>query len=231
MKKNAIIAIVAVVVVVLLGVGGFFITKDMRQEKILIEEISKISSMDATKDNFDDLPIKTTGDYATVEKAVKSYLKEFSDVLKSTMEVMQDEKIAQLLSGENIKNDGPEFVQTKEYINNSKTKFNENVTKLIKMCDEETMMENIKKENLGAKFEELYKNLMFDDKVKQDLKTSQKQMETASKQINNVFDTQLEIVEFLNKNKNNWEVNSSNQVVFTTQSLVNQYNALVRKLS
>ena len=38
MKKNAIIAIVAVVVVVLLGVGGFFITKDMRQEKILIEE-------------------------------------------------------------------------------------------------------------------------------------------------------------------------------------------------
>lgn len=231
MKKNAIIAVVAVVVVVLLGVGGFFITKDMRQEKLLIEEVNKISSMDATKDNFDDLPIKTTGDYAVVEKAVKSYLKEFSDVLKSTMGVMQDEKIAQLLSGENIKNDGPEFVQTKEYINNAKAKFNENVTKLISMCDEETMMENIRKENLDSKFEELYKNLMFDEDVKKDLKASQSQMETASKQVNNVFDTQLEIVDFLNKNKGKWEVNSSNQVVFSTQSLVNQYNALVRKLS
>lgn len=231
MKKNAIIAVAAVVVVALLGVGGFFITKDMRQEKLLIEEVSRISSMDATKDNFDDLPIKTTGDYAVVEKAVKSYLKEFSDVLKSTMEVMQDEKIAQLLSGENIKNDGPEFVQTKEYINNAKAKFNENVTKLISMCDEETMMENIRKENLDSKFEELYKNLMFDEDVKKDLKTSQSQMETASKQVNNVFDTQLEIIDFLNKNKGKWEVNSSNQVVFSTQALVNQYNALVRKLS
>ena len=99
------------------------------------------------------------------------------------------------------------------------------------MCNEDTMMENIKKENLDAKFEELYKNLMFDDKVKQDLKTSQSQMETASKQVNNVFDTQLEIVNFLNANKGKWEVNASNQVVFTTQALVNQYNALVRKLS
>lgn len=231
MKKNAIIAIVAVVVVVLLGVGGFFITKDMRQEKLLIEEVSRISSMDATKDNFDDLPIKTTGDYAVVEKAVKSYLKEFSDVLKSTMEVMQDEKIAQLLSGENIKNDGPEFVQTKEYINSAKARFNENVTKLISMCDEETMMENIRKENLDSKYEELYKNLMFDEDVKKDLKASQTQMEAASKQVNNVFDTQLEIVDFLNKNKGKWEVNSSNQVVFSTQSLVTQYNILVRKLS
>lgn len=230
MNKKILGIIAAVLVVIVIAVAGYFLTQGMRQEKLLIEEVNKISSMDITKEDVN-LPIKTTGDYAVVEKAIKSYLSEFGADAKEVTTILSDEKIGKVLSADNYKEDGPEFAKTKEFISTTKTNFNEKMGRLVSMCKEETILENIKKENLDSKYEELYKNLMFDDKVKKDLQDAGKELEASSTTVNNMLDTQLEIINLLANNPTTWKINSSNQIEFSSVSMLSQYNTLVRKLS
>ena len=230
MNKKVIGAIVAVVIVILIAVAGYFFTQGMRQEKLLAEEVNKISRMDITKEDVN-LPIKTTGDYAIVEKAIKSYLSEFGQKAKSVTTMLSDEKLGKVLSADNYKEDGPEFKSTKEFISTTKTKFNEEMERLVSMCKEETILEHIKKENLSEKYETLYKNLMFDDTVKKELVEAGEQLSESSEVVNTMLDTQEEIINLLANNPSAWTINSRNQVEFKDSNLLNQYNTLVRKLS
>lgn len=230
MNKKLLGSIATVVVVVVIAVAGYFFTQGTRQEKLLIEEVNTISKMDITKQDVN-LPIKTTGDYAVVERAIKSYLSEFGEKAKSVSTILSDEKIAKLLSADNYKEDGPEFKATKEFIATTRTNFNENMDRLVSMCKEETIVENIKKENLSSKYEELYKTLMFDDKVKKDLVEAGDQLSESSELVNSMLNTQEEIINFLANNASAWSINSRNQVEFKDAGLLSQYNTLVRKLS
>ena len=114
MKKK----IILIVVILLLIAGGtiaYLYMTDMKQEEILIQEVNKISELDLSSDDVD-MDIKTKGDYAIVEKAIKDYINEYSNITKATINIMNDEKIEDILSIENYKKDGPDFVETKKYV-------------------------------------------------------------------------------------------------------------------
>ena len=181
MNKKVVIAIVAVIVVVLV-VFGFFASRDIMQVKKLTEEVQALTNMDITKDDFN-TEIKTTGDYATVEKSIKTYLNDFSVELKKVLAILQDDKFVKILTVDNYKEDGPDFEKTKEYISTTKTNFNESMDIVKEKCSKEAIMEQIKKENLDQKYVDLYEKLMLDEKIEKDLAKQQEELQADRKSV------------------------------------------------
>lgn len=227
MKKKMIV-IVAILALIVVGVIGYFATLDLKQGVTLRKEVDTIGKLDITKDEID-MTIKTKGDYAVVEKTIKEYLNNYSINIKEAMNIMQDKKMAEILTVDNYKNDGPEFTSSKEYISKAKTDFNEKMNLLINMTSEEKMMQEIENKNLDSNFVELYRELMLGDKMEEDLKQMVKSLEEASTAINNILDTQEKVIDLLINNKGKWEV-QGNQIQFSTQKLVNEYNSLISNL-
>ncbi len=228
MKKK----IILIVVILLLIAGGtiaYLYMTDMKQEEILIQEVNKISELDLSSDDVD-MDIKTKGDYAIVEKAIKDYINEYSNITKATINIMNDEKIEDILSIENYKKDGPDFVETKKYVENSKKEFNDNIQKLIELTNEESIKKNIEKANLTDNYYlELYNNLMLGEEMSQDLKDTEAELVDSKEMLNEVYATQENVIDFLVKNKGKWSI-EGDELQFESDDLANKYEELIDSL-
>ena len=132
MKKKIFIGIGVVLVLIVITIGYFVVT-DLNQESKLENELIEISDM-VNEDNVDIDAVYerlnstvTTGDYKVVEIAFKTYLKDNFDNTLKIAEILEDEKLVNILTPENYLNDGKDFIKTKEYIAKKKVfedKFN-----------------------------------------------------------------------------------------------------------
>ena len=169
--------------------------------------------------------------YKEREKAIKEYMDEYAINYQQVLKLVNDEKSLVLLSADNYKQDGPEFIKTKEYITDTKTKFNKSFDKLSKMSSEKYIMENITKQNLGTYYENLYKELMFNKMItRQELNNIKTELDKDKKELINRLETEEAVINFLIENKDNWTVNND-KIVFKKTETLNQYNELVGKIN
>ena len=122
MKKKVLITILIIVLIVI-GIFAYLFISDMQQEEKLQAEITEIEDL-TNAENIDETAIKerlertvTKGDYATVEQSYKSYIKDILENLTQISEILNSEKITNILTIENYQKDGKEFKETKNYIN------------------------------------------------------------------------------------------------------------------
>lgn len=227
MKKKIIISAV-IIVIAIVGIIGYFAMSNLMQSITLTKEIDKVGKTDITKDDID-MTIKTKGDYGVVEKTIKEYINTYSNNCKEVTNIIQDGKLEQILTAENYQNDGPEFVNTKEYIANTKKEFNEKMNLLIDMTSKEKMLEAIQNKNLNEDFIKLYEDLMLGNETKIDLTQTVDALQETSTYINRLLDTQEKVIELLANNKGKWQVNNE-QIEFETQKLVDEYNNIISGL-
>ena len=228
-KKKIIVAVIITVFVLVGGITACTVITDSKQESILREEVKILSKKDITKDRYN-VTIKTHGDYAVVEKAIKEYLDDYAVTLQSLLKIMDDKQLANILSIDNLKSDGPDFVKTKEYLTNTKKDFNEKLTKLTNMTSEDEIMKQIKSKNLDKFYVNLYEELMLRGVGGSDFKTSRDDLEKASSTINNILDTESKMIDLLVSNKGNWSI-ENNKLVFKNTDILNKYNELKKQLS
>ena len=229
MKKKSIAIIIALVILVIVGVLAYIGTADLRQASTLRAEAQKLSEMDIEKDNVD-MDIKTTGEYAVIEQTMKEYINKYSTTLKELEVILDDDKISELLTAENYKNDGPDFVETKKYITETRESFNEKMQTLIDMTSQEKMMEAIEEKNLSQEYVDLYKELMLGENMTEDLKEAVESLQESSEIINKILDIQDNIIDLLIENKGKWEVSDEGEIQFESQQLVNKYNEFLDSL-
>lgn len=226
--KKKIIIIAVIIVIAIVGIIGYFAMSNLMQSITLTKEVDKVGKTDITKDDID-MTIKTKGDYGVVEKTIKEYINTYSNNCKEVMNIIQDGKLEQILTAENYQNDGPEFVNTKEYIANTKKEFNEKMNLLIDMTSKEKMLEAIQNKNLNEDFIKLYEDLMLGNETKIDLTQTVDALQETSTYINRLLDTQEKVIELLANNKGKWQVNND-QIEFETQKLVDEYNNIISGL-
>lgn len=230
MKKNSkIVIIIAIILAILIVIGGGFFTYDRFQKQALIVEINKVSRTDISKETINVDNIKTKGKYGKIEKAIKSYMNDYATTLQETMSLIINDQFNNLLTTKNYKEDGPEFIKSKEFIIKTKQEFKEKVEKLQKGLTEESVLAKIEPEGLDKKSVELYKNLMFDEQTKKELEATNKKLEQTANQISSILDIQEQIFNFLTQNNGKWEI-SGNQIMFQTQTLVKEYNGYITKI-
>ena len=229
--KKKIIIIVAIIIVAILVIMGYFIFSDLKQEENLKTELSEISDLtnaetidiDAINERLD--RIITTGDYAVVEDAFKTYLREnFDNILKIT-EILNDERITTLLTVENYKEDGKEFTESKNYIVTTRNELERCKAKYAEFLTEEKAMSYINDKGLDSYYTDLYKQEFVGDIES----SNDGVVESSIDEIIAILNTSEKILNLLSENQNDWEIEGEN-IVFSNDSLSNEYDELINSL-
>lgn len=232
MKKKGLIAII-IVVLLLIGVGVFIVSNGIMQQLKLRKEIGEINLLlneknidyDAINKKLDETVSK--GNYAVVEETAKQYMTDTLGYITKITEILQDKQMAKILSAENYKQDMPEFVNTKTYIEQTKKELEDNKNALLEMFTEEKVMSYIEQKNIGKYYNNLYKELAFEGESidKDDIKTIEDSINTVIK----MLEQSNKIIDFLIANNGKWSIRG-NSVLFDNQSLANEYNNLISEL-
>ena len=231
MKKILItIGVVVALIVLLLTI---IIIKDLNQEEKLRQELNEIDSL-INFDEFDYDKVNerlgktiSSGDYLVVEKAAKKYLKDTIDITLTYVNLVTDEKFSNVLTLENYQEDGPNFINTKLYIKETKEQIEDNKNKILNQFNNETVLSYIENKNLDSYYIDFYKSLAFSSEAE-----ITKNKQEIEQNINVVIDTLNvydEVINFLIYNKNNWTIEGE-YIVFFNEEIHEQYNQLLLKL-
>ncbi len=234
MKKGLIIGIIiAVIVLVAVLAGGYLFVNDTKQKaKILetfaeIEEITKSGNFNMEQLNEKTRTIVSSGKYAKVEKAAKNYASDLFGKAFEIKSMLEDEKMAQLLTASNYAEDGPEFVESKKYISETKQKLEQGKTEMLGYIEEGKINSYIEAETTDGYCIELYQQLLSEDIEMSD--AEKKEFETSIDKVISMLQIEEEVLNFLTENKGKWEIEGE-QVLFNSNSLVIQYNGFLTKL-
>ena len=231
MKKKILIVLLIIIVIALVGVG-YFVFTDMMQEDKLKTELSELNDlvnaenidMDAINEKLDRRI--TTGDYEKVEDAYKSYLRDNFDNSIQIANILNDEKITTLLTVENYESDGKDFTESKEYITNTRETLEECKAKYTEFLTEEKAMSYINDKGLDSYYTDLYKDEFIGDMSSASQDTT---VQNSIDEVITILNTSEEVLNLLSENQNSWEIDGEN-ISFNSESLSNQYDALVNSL-
>lgn len=235
MKKGKKIAIIILVIVIaIVAVFSVMVVNDLKQEENLTNE------MNTLYDLIGDFPLKydeiesklnqtvTTGSYYEVEIAVKSYMSDIVSSIKQLDNLLDEDSMANVLSASNIKEDGPNFTDTKQYLKESKETLDKVSSNLSNYFTEEKAMTYIENKELDNYYVELYKKYATDSNTSS-LEQDRKEITDTLDQLKALLSKQEEIIDFLVKNKRSWKI-EDDTLVFYSESLSEQYTQLTSEL-
>lgn len=207
---------------------GFLVIRDATFLNTLRKEVNELSKLDITKDRYN-TKIKSKGNYAIVEKAIKEYLDDYAVNLQEVSSVIQDPELTKILSYENYSTDGPEFKKSLSYLEKTKKDFNEKIDRLLENTEEEKISNYINQKISEPYYIDLYKELMLADDMVSEFNETRSLLEKTKVRVNNAIDVSAEVLNFLVTQKAAWSVEDG-EIKFLTVDLYNYYTSLVGKL-
>lgn len=209
---------------------GFLVIRDATYLNDLKKEVNELSKLNIAEDRYN-RRIKSGGDYAIVEKAIKDYLDDYAVNLQEVLQVIQDSKLTTILSYENYSTDGAtDFRESLEYIATTKSSFNKKIDGLIDKLKEESISDYINDKTTDPYYINLYLELMLEDNMANEFDEAESLLKKTKIRVNNVFDVSSEVLNFLIINKGSWTTEDG-EIKFLTTELYNQYNSLIAKIS
>lgn len=207
---------------------GFLVIRDATFLNTLRKEIGELTKLDITKDRYNS-KIKSKGNYAIVEEAIKEYLDDYAVNLQDVLSVTGDNNLRKILSYDNYKKDGPEFKESLKYLTETKSEFNKKIDLLIERASEDKISGYINQKIADPYYIDLYNELMLNDDMVNDFEETRTLLQKNKVKVNNVFDVSSEVLNFLIAHKDSWSVEEG-EIKFLTNDLYNQYVTLVGKL-
>ena len=233
-RKKVVIAIIIIVLAVALAVGGFIFYHGNQTGKLITEankmaEVQIVNEDGSLVENPIDMEIKTTGSYAVVEETLKSYMNEIITETQELIKSLDEDKIMNLVSIDNIKEDGPDFTNSKAEIANMRESIDIYVSRMEENTKEDNLLSRIDDKNVSQYYKELYKQLAIDEESGASMKASIEELKTAQEEAKTALDDLESLFNFLSENKGEWQV-EGDQIVFTTQSAYDEYTSLMSTL-
>lgn len=235
MKKNktliGVLITVGVIIFLLVAIFIYFVISDLKQEEKLKTEINDITTLMSKEDiNYTEIDKRldrtiTKGDCAKTEQAAKEYLKDIINEVKTITDILEDEKLINILTVSNYKSDGPNFTKSKTYVANTKTSLIEATKKYNELLTDDKIISYINAKKVDSYYVDLYKNDLIGTVDKQGAN-----IDNEITQITDILNVYEEVLNFLIKNKSSWTI-ENNTIVFNTDEQVNEYNRLISKIS
>ena len=207
---------------------GYLVIRDKTNLDNLEKEVKELEKLDVTKDSFD-RRIKTSGDYALVERTIKNYLNDYSSDIQEVKGIMSDSKLTKILSYDNYSTDGFEFVESFKYLSKEKKEFNKEIVTLLERSNKEYIEKYIDKKIKDNYYNNLCEDLMLTDSRIKSLEETKKTLEEIKSKVNKTIDTSTEILNLLKDNKDNC-VLEDGQIKFKSKAVFDRYNELVNKI-
>lgn len=208
-------------------VGGVIFIGNSTINNIFNNEVNALVELDFNTNSFDS-DIKSYGDYAVVEEAIKSYLNEYAKEVQILNDYCFDSKLNNLILEENIIIDGPNFEKSFNYISAYRDDFNNKIDALIERSTYDDIRSNIYKysddPSVINKYFDVIDSKYLDDKVV----SMKDKLEILKLSSNNHFDSIYNVLEFLKNNYGTYSYEDGN-IKFSSVDLFGQYLELIEK--
>lgn len=227
-KKTILIVLVTILVLIVMALG-IAIFKDLKQESILTEQVNQILDADLITVTID-MDIKTKGEYGIVEKTIKEYFKEYSDLMKDISNVLDDKQLTMLLSAQNYLKDGPDFTKSLQYIHTTRAKIKEDFLRIMELTSQSYIEQLIQEKYVTSYYADLYRKFMLNDTENDELKEVVDSLKTSQETLLKLLDVSEQTLNFLIQNKGNWQI-ENDLIVFKNDALTKQYENLLNLLT
>lgn len=212
---------------------GITIFKDLKTENALENEIIELSELinsDGIWDKEIDYKLNNyvskDNNYLQIEKASKKYFKDLISDCRSLYKIYNDDFLSKIMSIENIKADGKEFINTKTFLNKSITDITNLDSDINSLLTEERIMSYLD-ENTDEYYLDYYKDLMLEDDdidvIREEVKEEMDNYLDLIKKIDNIFT-------FLIDNNKDWDI-LDDKIYFKTQDSLDKYNYFLQEIS
>ena len=228
MKNKKFFIIFCFILIDVFLVVGFLVIRDSISFNELKREVIALSNLDITKDRYN-RKIKSHGDYAIVEKAIKDYMDEYAVDIQYLSKMMNDERLSTILSYSNYEKDGPEFKESLDYLEKSKKEYNEKIDKLIANLDEENIDNYIYTRINDEYYVSLYHELIFETPMIDNLKNTKTLLEESREKMNLIYDTCIDTLNYLCLYNDKWKLEDG-EIKFQTEDMYNYYMSLISKV-
>ena len=231
-NKRVVIAIIVMIILIVGIIGGayFFSGFTNKQTKLLTDETNKILQADITTENID-LDVKSSKNYAVVEKAIKEYVSELKNIYVEMDELNKGINPNNIFTADNIED--KDLSEIDDIINEYKEKSQNVVTELESLLTEEKIAENINKRNISTRREyytELYNSIMSSDNMKKQYNTLEEKIKDEKSKLSEKLKQIDNISEFLKKNSDAWTIKDG-KIQFTNLNRMTEYYTLLNKLT
>ena len=233
-KTKIILIVIAIFVIACIAVIAFMVTSDLKQEEKLGKELDSLYALlNNYPLDYDSLDKKisttiTTDDYAKVENAIKNYSRDFVNYMKQFDTLINDETLINAVNVENIKDDGPDFTNTKKKLSESKASLDTILNNFSDYLTEEVALSYIKDIELDEYYTDLYKQYVLGDNLSE-MESAKDEIVKSLNDVKALIENEEETINFLVENKGSWEI-ENDQLVFYSESLTKQYNDIIAKI-
>lgn len=231
-NKRVVIAIIVIIILIVGIISGayFFSGFSNKQTKLLTDETNKILQADITTENID-LDVKSSKNYAVVEKAIKEYVSELKNIYVEMDELNSGINPNNIFTADNIED--KDLSEIDDIINEYKEKSQDAITKLESLLTEEKIAENINKRNISTRkdyYIELYNTIMTSDNMKKQYNTLEEKIKDEKSKLSEKLKQIDNISEFLKKNSDAWTIKDG-KIQFTNLNRMTEYYGLLNKLT
>ncbi len=223
-----------IVVIALVGIIAFLVIRNFMTDGKVQREIKQLYDLiynsdeydlEAIYGKFDD--IVSNDGYAIVEIVAKDYLSDVFDKLLKLDETINDEKMNNVLTVNNYKEDGPDFTETKKYLNETRQNILNLEATMLDDLEVNTIMSYIINEDLEESYFDLYGSLEF--AKEKNIKKNKENIENAVDSFVSQIEGMEKVLNFLSEHKNEWEI-TDDMIVFDDTSLSNEYNDMISSI-
>ena len=229
MKKKKFFIIFCIIILDIFLIIGFLVIRDSISFNSLKNEVEELSKLDITKDRYN-RKIKSTGDYAKVESAIKDYLDDYAVKIQHLSKMMNDNKLSTILSYDNYVADGPNFNNSLDYLEKSKKEYNEIINQLLVNLDDENINNYIYTKIKDPYYVSLYQELIFKTEMIDTLDNTRVLLEESKTKMNNIYDTCIETLNYLKLYQNKWKLEDG-EIKFQDDDMLNYYSSLVSRVN
>lgn len=221
--------IICLILVIIAAVtGGVFVYLHMdKQVDVLNREAETIKKMDIKNDKID-MKLYCTGDYMAVEDTMKEYIDSYLGEIEKFEAVMNDTRLSDLLAIDNIASDNPEFINSRELLNEKKQELEDEAQILTDMAKEENILAAIDEESINDFQKRLYDDVML-EKIGTNFFYPESEITKAKEEKLSKLDDMMSVFDFLQLNLGNWSIDN-NILRFTNDQLLNEYRDLISRI-
>ena len=210
---------------VFLFFGYVYLVNRKVQEERLTHDVEVFAKQDFLKDRtFSSSNVYFQ--YKDVEFLIEKYIDSFYCQYDKVMSYADDKKLTSLLSVSNYLEDGPNFDNSLEYVEEVRNRFNNDINKLYRFSKKDKIIKFSEKSSLSTYYKKIFVSSFTNSSLLLKLQSYDEFFLESENQMNNVFNTIINTLNFLKSNQDNWKI-ENNEIQFSTEELVNQYNYLV----
>ncbi|MDD3278638.1 MAG: hypothetical protein PHG16_07105 [Lachnospiraceae bacterium] len=194
-------------------------------------EADKIAALNMTEDTVEEKTY-STGEFAVVEKTMKSYMLQYSETLKEATTLLADNTFSDMLLADNIQADGPAFSNSRTYIEDKRKRCEQLFAEIEERMTEDRILQALTDAGIGDSFTDklyakLYRHLMLDI-VKPSCMYSLTSCNNVKQEMLNQLDEKVKMLDFLSMNQEYWKLEDG-KLIFENAELTQQYNTLTQE--